>query len=38
MIKRVTVPEPITLEAYCDKNDLTIIITSFLNEKGNRLF
>ncbi len=34
MIKRVTIPNLITLEDYCDENDLTIILTSFKNEDG----
>ena len=27
MIKRITKPEPIALEDFCDENDLTIIVT-----------
>ncbi len=37
MIIRIKIPDPITLEDYCDKNDLTIVLTSYKNEKGNRL-
>ncbi len=37
MIKRITIPDPITLEDYCDKNDLTIILTKYRNEKGVQL-
>ena len=35
MIKRIKIPDPITLEAYCDKNDLTIILTSYHDKEGN---
>ncbi len=36
MIKRIIIPDPITLIKYCDKNDLTIIITRYRNEFGNQ--
>ncbi len=34
MIKRVRIPEVITLERFCDENDLTIILTSYKNVSG----
>ena len=36
MIKRIIIPELKTLEEYCDKNDLTIILTSYRSRKGKK--
>ncbi len=38
MIKRIKLPEPITLEDYCDENDLTILVTSYKDAEGGQLY
>ncbi len=38
MIKRITLPALITLEQFCDENDLTIIVTDRVESEGDHWF